>query len=109
MIYLSHAKEKSPYSVTIKSSYHPHHDYAQTLIAVSHHIKQLFRPYLLEGHISNFIKHYKISLFQVTVRVQVYWITQFAANRKVIQEIAFEVAKPLRRSDSQLEYHFVSL
>ena len=31
-------------------------------------------------------------------------LEQFAANRKVIQEIAFEVAKPLRRSDSPLEY-----
>lgn len=29
---------------------------------------------------------------------------QFAANRKVFQEIAAEIAKPLRRSDSLLEY-----
>lgn len=29
---------------------------------------------------------------------------QFAANRKVFQEIAAELAKPLRRSDSSLEY-----
>jgi|LSQX01.2.fsa_nt_gb hypothetical protein len=31
-------------------------------------------------------------------------LEQFAVNRKVIQEIAFELAKPLRRSDSPLEY-----
>lgn len=31
-------------------------------------------------------------------------LERFAANRKVFQEIAFEVAKPLRRSDSPLEY-----
>ena len=29
---------------------------------------------------------------------------QFAANRRVFQEIAAELAKPLRRSDSLLEY-----
>lgn len=31
-------------------------------------------------------------------------LEQFAVNRKVFQEIAFEVAKPLRRSDSPIEY-----
>jgi hypothetical protein len=31
-------------------------------------------------------------------------LEQFAANRKVFQEIAAEIAKPLRRSDSPLEY-----
>jgi hypothetical protein len=31
-------------------------------------------------------------------------LEQFAVNRKVFQEIAFEIAKPLRRSDSPLEY-----
>lgn len=31
-------------------------------------------------------------------------IEQYAANRKVFQEIAAEIAKPLRRSDSPLEY-----
>ena len=31
-------------------------------------------------------------------------LEQFAINRKVFQEIAFEIAKPLRRSDSPLEY-----
>lgn len=29
---------------------------------------------------------------------------KYAVNRKVLQEIALEVAKPLRRSDSPLEY-----
>jgi len=31
-------------------------------------------------------------------------LEKFAANRKVFQEIAAEIAKPLRRNDSQLEY-----
>ena len=31
-------------------------------------------------------------------------LEKFAANRKVFQEIAAEIAKPLRRSDSPLEY-----
>ena len=31
-------------------------------------------------------------------------LEQYAANRKVFQEIASEIAKPLRRSDSPLEY-----
>ena len=31
-------------------------------------------------------------------------LEQFAANRKVFQEIAAEIAKPLRRNDSPLEY-----
>jgi hypothetical protein len=31
-------------------------------------------------------------------------LEQFAANRKVFQEIAAEISKPLRRSDSALEY-----
>ncbi len=31
-------------------------------------------------------------------------LEQFVINRKVFQEIAFEIAKPLRRSDSPLEY-----
>ena len=31
-------------------------------------------------------------------------LEQFAANRKVFQDIAAEIAKPLRRSDSPLEY-----
>lgn len=31
-------------------------------------------------------------------------LEQYAANRKVFQEIALEIAKPLRRNDSSLEY-----
>jgi hypothetical protein len=31
-------------------------------------------------------------------------LSRFAANRKVFQELAAEIAKPLRRSDSHLEY-----
>lgn len=31
-------------------------------------------------------------------------LEKYAANRKVFQEIAFEVAKPLRRNDSSIEY-----
>ena len=31
-------------------------------------------------------------------------LEKYAANRKVFKEMAFEIAKPLRRNDSQLEY-----
>lgn len=41
----------------------------------------------------------KISPFMYTGDLE-----RFAANRKVFQEIALEIAKPLRRSDSILEY-----
>lgn len=41
----------------------------------------------------------KISPFMYTGELE-----QFAANRRVFQEIAAELAKPLRRSDSLLEY-----